>query len=153
MCDICDDMHRREDSECDGGPDCICHKAEASCQPSITTTLPDAPWIPPNTFDPLIGSGGTGGTTVPEDDPNYQLLVDTHDAMSPGRMYYVVGVTNDNTMRLVLACAYENNVSKPHLEALAESCGYKQLLVLADGKQIARYEYLPKFTRAPLIAR
>ncbi|KKL27774.1 hypothetical protein LCGC14_2381810 [marine sediment metagenome] len=90
MCDICDDMHRREDSECDGGPDCICHKAEASCQPSITTTLPDAPWIPPNTFGPLIGSGGTGGTTVPEDDPNYQLLVDTHDAMSPGRMYYLM---------------------------------------------------------------
>ncbi len=66
----------------------FCDESEGCChhQTPSTTTLPYVPWVHPNIFEPLPGSGDTGGTTVPEDDPNYQLLVDTHDVMSPGRM-------------------------------------------------------------------
>jgi len=42
----------------------------------------------PFIFEPLDGSSATGGDTIGPDpnNPNYQLLVDTHDVMSPGRM-------------------------------------------------------------------
>ena len=87
MCSICDDIDR-EDSGCDGGPDCICHEAEVSCQPSTTTAaVPGAYSYPPMPIPTIWpGDDSTSGQTVPPDDPNYQLLVDTHDVMSPGRM-------------------------------------------------------------------
>ncbi len=57
-------------------------------QPSRIDTYPSAPWVHPDIFDPLLGagSGDTGETVSDPDDPNYQLLVDTHDVMAPGRM-------------------------------------------------------------------
>ncbi len=72
---------------CDKSDNC-CHHSEANYPPLDTDVSPDIPWVHPNIFDPSpsAGTGDTGGTTVPEDDPNYQLLVDTHDIMSPGRM-------------------------------------------------------------------
>ncbi len=75
---------------CDESENC-CHHSEASCQPSNTSAaIPGSysypPIFPP--LQPLDGSGDTGGVTIEPDpkDPNYQLMVDTHDVMSPGRM-------------------------------------------------------------------
>ncbi len=91
MCQICEEI-ASEDEEfecnCDGsdcGSDCE-SGTTCSCQPSLTS-VPAAPYDYPPIFDPLMGAGDTGGgVTVPPNDPNYQLMVDTHDVMSPGRM-------------------------------------------------------------------
>jgi hypothetical protein len=85
MCEICDDIDK-EDSGCDGGPNCICHKSEASCQPSDTNASGASSVTYPPIFDPLLGAGDASGVPVPLDDSYYQLVVDTHDVMSPGRM-------------------------------------------------------------------
>lgn len=89
MCSICDDIDKDEGLEpCSHGEDC-CQTSEASCEPSSTDAA--APWSHPNIFGPTViqppwGDDSTSGQTIPPDDPNYQLLVDTHDVMSPGRM-------------------------------------------------------------------
>ncbi|KKL09115.1 hypothetical protein LCGC14_2569070 [marine sediment metagenome] len=90
MCEICDDIDR-EDVGCDDEPSCICHESEASCQPSTTDASPSIPLVHPTIFSPVpvfwpVGAGDIGETVSDPDDPNYQLLVDTHDVMSPGRM-------------------------------------------------------------------
>lgn len=85
MSEICDDLDCGTVG-CDCGGDCDC--ASCSCQPS-TTAAPDIgqiPYYPIWPGDDGAGAGDTGGVTITPDDPNYQLLVDTHDVMSPGRM-------------------------------------------------------------------
>ena len=69
--------------------DCNCGWGQCICQPSSTDSsgnvpLPYTPYI----FPPLpdVGGDDTLGVAVDSEDFNYQLLVDTHDVMSPGRM-------------------------------------------------------------------
>ena len=101
MCQICDDIDSADLGEDCCGGDCDCQHSESSCQPSTTAAdvpggsyppipnsaaAPAHPYNYPPIFDPLMGAGDTLGVTVPPNDPNYQLMVDTHDVMSPGRM-------------------------------------------------------------------
>lgn len=83
MCSICDDIDRDDSVDCGCGGNC-------SCQPSATGDVDPGSYYPPIPatwpVDDTAGAGDTGGVTVPPNDPNYQLLVDTHDVMSPGRM-------------------------------------------------------------------
>ncbi len=89
MCDICDDIDKGG-MGCDDGPRCICHKIDCECQPSDTDASPTVPWVHPGIFDPIPSAGNVGNgiedVTVPPGDRNYQLMVDTHDVMPPGRM-------------------------------------------------------------------
>ena len=76
MCSTYDDLRAEE------------AKAVAHCPPSDTDAFPSIPLVHPGILDrlPGAGAGDTGETVSDPDDPNYQLLVDTHDVMSPGRM-------------------------------------------------------------------
>lgn len=69
---------------------CMRPNSECSCQPSTTDASDSIPFTYPHIFPPLPSVGGddTLGVTVELDpkDPNYQLLVGTHNVMSPGRM-------------------------------------------------------------------
>ncbi len=78
MCSNCDSIRAAE----------FKHEAEANCQPSSTNASPTIPWVHPNIFDSLPSPDNdlTWVPPEPPDDPNYQLLVDTRDVMSPGRM-------------------------------------------------------------------
>jgi len=92
MCSICEEIYKGADCGCGRGHDCeFGPKSEASCQPSSTDAVGPAPYNYPPIFPPIPntiwpGDDSTSGQTVPPDDPNYQLVVDTHDVMSPGRM-------------------------------------------------------------------
>ncbi len=84
MCEICGDIAKGEICCDGGGGDCAgdCNCVNCSRQPSSTDA--SAPFSPSPTIWP--GDDVSSGVTVTPDDPNYQLLVDTHDVMSPGRM-------------------------------------------------------------------
>ena len=65
---------------CGGGSRSSCR-----CRPGDGTNAAQ-PYSYPPIFGPLTGAVDTLGVTVSPNDPNYQLVVDTYDVMSPGRM-------------------------------------------------------------------
>ncbi len=66
--------------------ECECEtSAGCGCQ-TVSDTAVDPPVKYPRNFEPLPGLGDGDSGQMGELNPKYQLLVDTHDVMSPGRM-------------------------------------------------------------------
>ncbi len=99
MCSICDEIASgiRKDCGCENGCDCgpVCGCGPEARSSTSASELPKTNLDPPNflfppPFDLGGGDSGTDGAPVvieaDPDDPNYQLMVDTHEVMSPGRM-------------------------------------------------------------------